>query len=143
MRIPQIALLLTLGGFLCSAVAPVSFAQEQAGREAQSNSNLVVRIKTLDPSKVAELFFQGVIKRRNIAVFLRAQPLQPGLARMDGHAPHTRRAHGFDEGGQHLGGLLIVNANAAFYRHLNRLRRDHRRHTLANQFGLFHQHRTE
>jgi hypothetical protein len=78
-----------------------------------------------------------------IAILARAEPLQPGLAGMDGHAPHARRLHGGDEAGQHLGRLLIVDADAALDGDFHRADRLHLGHAVRDEARRLHQHGAE
>ena len=83
---------------------------------------------------------QRVVERRHVAVLLRRQALQPGLARVHdervGRRPRrtasTRRV-------ERRPRVLLVDADAALHRHRNRHRRAHRRHALGDQLRLAHQ----
>src|SRR6185312_2674738 len=61
-----------------------------------------------------EAMHQRVIERRHLAVLLRRQTLQPGLARVHDERIGARRLHASGEAEQGLGGVLIVDADAAF-----------------------------
>ena len=78
-----------------------------------------------------------IIKRRNIAVFLRRQPLQPRLAGMNCHAGTPRANHMRQKLRQDHLRVLIIHADAAFHRHLNLHRRTHRRQAARNQRRMF------
>ncbi len=89
-----------------------------------------------------------IVERRNLAVFLRTQSLQPRLARVDDqHAQSGRDLH-FDEALQIVVVILIVDADAAFHRHgdiSSRIsdRRAHRRDTIGDERRFAHQARAE
>ena len=55
-----------------------------------------------------------IVERRHVAVFLRRQTFEPGLARMDDQRFATGLAHGARHGGQRFARLLLVDADAAF-----------------------------
>ena len=87
---------------------------------------------------------QRVVERRNIAVFLGAQTLQPRLSGVDREPAHTGVRDAVEEIGQHRFRVLIVHADPAFHRDLDRAcRADHRRRAARDEVRVFHQHRAE
>ena len=69
-----------------------------------------------------------VVERRDLAVLLRAQALEPGLAGVDGDPPHPGLGHQGEEGGEHALGVLVVDADPALDGHRHRAGGvDHRR----------------
>ena len=84
-----------------------------------------------------------VAQRRDLAVLLRRQALQPGLARV--HEEHVAAGgrHGIDEGEEEVVILLLVHAQTALHGDRDVDGIDHRRHALCHQRGLLHQAGTE
>ncbi len=82
---------------------------------------------------------EPVIKRRNLAVLSRAQPLQPSLAGMHPNAIRSRILGALDEIAKRHFRILIVDADTAFDRNRNLDRRLHRRDAVGDQCGLLHQ----
>ena len=80
-----------------------------------------------------------IVERRHLAIFLRRQPLQPGLARMHDQRVGPGPLHHFGERKQHLVRVLLVDADAAFDRHRDIHRRLHGSNTVADQRRLVHQ----
>ena len=69
-----------------------------------------------------------MVERRQLAVLLRAQPLEPGLAGVDGDPAHPGGGEGGEEVRQHPLRVLLVDPDAALHRDRHRPgRRDHRR----------------
>ena len=62
---------------------------------------------------------------------------------MDRETGDARRRHGFEEGGQHLLGHLIVDSDAAFHRDFDRRGGDHRGDAVGHKRRTLHQHRAE
>ena len=90
------------------------------------------------------LVHERIVERRDVAVFLRAQPLQPGLAGVDRHPRDPRRLESVEKGGQDVTRLLIVDPDPTFHRDLGRCRRGaHRRDAIGDEPGRLHQHRAE
>jgi len=84
-----------------------------------------------------------IVERRNLAVLLRAQTLEPGLAGVDGEGSHAGRGHGAQEGGQNLVRHLVVHPDAALDRDGPGLGRDHRRADVGHAPGLAHEDSAE
>src|SRR5262245_27309050 len=80
-----------------------------------------------------------VVERRHVTVFLRAETLEPGLARMNDEGAAASFSNCRDEAIEAFLGVLIVDADAAFHRHWNRDSRAHRRDALANKLRLGHE----
>ena len=80
-----------------------------------------------------------VIQRRNLAVFLRAEPLQPCFARMHDEHVTTRTMHAIDETMQASIVVLVVDTDATFHRHRNLDCGTHRRDAFANERWFAHQ----
>ena len=83
-----------------------------------------------------------VVERRHLAVLLRRQALQPGLARVHDEYLATRGLHLLDERGEPGVLVLVVDADAAFHRDRHAERRHrlaHRGDAVAHQRGLAHQ----
>ena len=103
------------------------------GLDAAIEDDLQGRILALDAID------QIIIQRRHVAVFLRRQALQPGLARMHGEARHARRGARRDQGAQTFFGILVVHADAAFDGDGHGHRFAHGRHAIGDQLRLLHQ----
>ena len=86
-----------------------------------------------------QLMGQRIVERRDIAVLLGRQPLEPGFSRMDQQRVHARLDRGPRHGEQRFAWLLIVDADAAFDRHRQAGRLFHRGDASPDQFGLAHQ----
>ena len=84
-----------------------------------------------------------IVERGNIAVFLRAQAVQPSLARMDDEDRATRARDRLDEVRKARLAVLIVDADAAFHGDRQADGGAHRRNAVRNQRGLGHQARAE
>ena len=80
-----------------------------------------------------------IIERRNGAVFLGAQALEPGLAGMDIERIDARADHGIGETVKALLGILIVDADAALDRHRPIGGVAHGTHAIGNEIGLCHE----
>ena len=80
-----------------------------------------------------------IVERRNLAVFLRRQTLEPGLAGMDDESAATRLHHRDDEAGEVFLVILIVDADPALHRDRQLDRFAHGAHAVAHQFRLGHQ----
>ena len=106
------------------------------------DDHLQVRSLALEP--VGPL----VTQRRHLAVFLRRQALEPGIARVDDEHAAASVGNAIDEGAEHFEMFVVIDAEAAFHRHRNmsihgRARRDHRRDAVGDQGRLAHQARAE
>ena len=82
---------------------------------------------------------QRVVERRNVAVVLGAEPLEPGLARVHDERRGARRLHRASESEQRFARLLLVDADAAFDRDRKLDRRGHRGDAFGDQRWLPHQ----
>ena len=81
-----------------------------------------------------------VTQRRDFAVFLRAQALQPGVARVhDEDLAATALSHGADEVAHEAVILTAGDADAVLHRHRQRCRVAHGLHTLGHQGRFGHQ----
>jgi hypothetical protein len=90
--------------------------------------------------KVAlELVDHFVPQRRDLAVFLRAQALQPGVARVDDEDPAAGFAHLADKIAHEGVALDPVDADAVFHRHRNVHHVHHGLHAVGHQRRLGHQ----
>ncbi|MNI59240.1 hypothetical protein D3C73_1143940 [compost metagenome] len=87
-----------------------------------------------------QLVHAGVIQRWDFTVFFRAQPGQPGLARMnDKHLTFSFAGDRVDEITQKFVAVLVINANTGFDRHRNRYHIAHRLDAVGNQLRIAHQ----
>ena len=86
-----------------------------------------------------QLMDQRIVERGNVAVVLRAQALQPGLAGMDDDRRRARRLDARGQREQRLARLLRVDPDAAFDGHGDGHRARHRPNALADQRRLAHQ----
>ena len=80
-----------------------------------------------------------VAQRRNLAILLRRQPAQHGLARVHDEHAATRLRHDTDEIAQEAVILVLVDPDAALDRHRDIDRCGHRRHAVTHQHRLGHQ----
>ena len=80
-----------------------------------------------------------VTQRRDLAVLLRRQPAQPGLARMHDEIRATRRRHRVHEGEEAVVVLLLVHAEPALHRHRDAHRLAHGRDAFRDQRRFPHQ----
>jgi hypothetical protein len=64
-----------------------------------------------------------VTQRRDFAVFLRRQALEPGIARMHDEHAAARGGHGVDEGEEVIEVVVVVDAQAALHRDRDSRRR--------------------
>ena len=85
-----------------------------------------------------QLMHQRIVERRNIAVFLWRQPLEPSLAGMDDQGVGARVQNLFGDVEQRRARLLIVDADAAFDRHRHAHRVLHRAHAIGDEHGAQH-----
>ena len=76
---------------------------------------------------------------RNLAVLLRVQPVQPGIARVHHKAPAAGRSHHAHEVMHELVVLTPIDADAMLDRHRHLHHRLHRCHTIGHPLGLGHQ----
>ncbi len=86
---------------------------------------------------------QRIVQRRDLAVFLGAQALEPGLARVDRHPPDARALQHVQKFGQHLFGLLVVHPDAALDGHGHGAGVLHGRHAIGDHLRRGHQDRTK
>jgi hypothetical protein len=84
-----------------------------------------------------------IIERRNLAVFLRREPVQPGLARVHDERRHARACHRFDEAREIRFAVLVVDADPALDCHRDRDARRHSRNACGDEIRLRHQARAE
>ena len=82
---------------------------------------------------------ERMVERRNCAIVLGAQSLEPGFARMNDKRSRARRLHRFREGEQSLARLLLVDAGAALHRDRNVNRPDHRGDAFGDKLRLAHE----
>ena len=80
-----------------------------------------------------------IAQRRNLAVLLRVQPVQPGIAGVYHKAAAAGRSHHIHEAMHELIVLTPVDANAMLDRHRHLHYRLHRRHAIGHPLGLGHQ----
>ena len=80
-----------------------------------------------------------VAQWRNLAVLLRVQPVQPGIARVHHKAAAAGRGHHVHEAMHELIVLAPVDADAVLDRHRHLHHRLHRRHAIGHPLGLGHQ----
>ena len=80
-----------------------------------------------------------IAQRRNLAVLLRVQPIQPGIARVHHKAAAAGRSHHVHEVMHELVVLTPVNADTVLDRHRHLHHRLHRRHAISHPLGLGHQ----
>ena len=85
-----------------------------------------------------DLMHKCIVERRNIAVFLRAQAFEPGLAGMDNQKIGSRLQRRGDKSPQCDFGVLFVDANAAFNGDRNLHHGFHCGHACAHQGGFSH-----
>ena len=84
-----------------------------------------------------------MVQRRDLAVFLGAKALQPGLAGVDDDMAHPCPGDGFDELRQDRLRVLVIDADAAFYRDRHVGLAHHRADAVGDKGGPFHQDRAE
>ena len=80
-----------------------------------------------------------MVERRDVAVLLRRQTLEPRLARMHDEHRATGFAHDVDETVEVGLGILLIDADAALHRDRNRHRRTHRREAFRHQRRFAHE----
>src|SRR5690606_36023780 len=80
-----------------------------------------------------------VAKRRNLAVLLRTQALEPGLARVHDEYLAAGVGGNVDEAAEKPVTVAVVDADPALHRHRHRDRSTHRRHAARHQLRLRHQ----
>ena len=80
-----------------------------------------------------------IAQRRNLAVLLRVQPIQPGIARVHHKAAAAGRGHHVHKAMHELIVLTPVNADTVLDRHRHLHHRLHRRHAISHPLGLGHQ----
>ena len=86
-----------------------------------------------------QLMHKIIIKRRNVAVLFRREPLQPRLARMDNQRIDTGLRECFRHRPESFARLLIIHTDAAFDGDGNLHRCFHRRHAISHQLRFAHQ----
>ena len=84
-----------------------------------------------------------VVQRRDVAVFLGAQPLQPRLARVDRNPFAARTDDLSQKFGQHLCGVLVIDTDPTFDRDVHINRAAHGRDGFGHKGRLLHQHRAK
>ena len=80
-----------------------------------------------------------VAQRRDFAVLLRRQALQPGIAGVHHHHRAAGGDHLVDEAGEGIVVVVLVHAEAALHRDRDGGCRGHRRHAVGHQRRLSHQ----
>ena len=80
-----------------------------------------------------------VAQRRNLAVLLRRQALQPGVARMHDEHAAARCRDRVDEMQETIPIVVVVHAEPALHRHRHVAGRDHRRDAVRDERGFAHQ----
>ena len=101
--------------------------------DAAVDHDLQARSLALEPVRPV------VAERGYLAVLLRAQAFQPGIARVHDEQPATRLGDRIDELAETPEVVVVVDAQPALDRHRHLARRDHRRHRIGDQGGLAHQ----
>ena len=86
---------------------------------------------------------QIIVQGRDLAVFFRAQTLQPSLTGMDDEMAHARSRNLIQEAGQHGGRVLVIHPDPAFDRHRHIGLILHRLDAIGHQRRALHQHRPE
>src|SRR6185369_5339093 len=109
----------------------------RAGGNTAVGGNREMRKVALEP------MHDLIAQRRDLAVLLRRQTLEPGITRMNQEYLATRLAHGADEVAHEVIALALVDADAVFDRDGDPGGIDHRPDAFSHQVRLRHQARAE
>src|SRR3546814_16248237 len=107
-----------------------------------SDLRLVERLHAAieDDLELREVALQGidhlVAQRRHLAVLLRAESAQPGLAGVDREGTAAGGGKRFYESLQRVVAVLLVHADAGLHRHRNVVSRDHGSNEVGDASGL-------
>ena len=84
-----------------------------------------------------------IVERRNLAILLRAQAVQPRLARVHDERVAAGRRDGRDEAAHELVGIVVVDAEPRLHRHGHRNGAAHRGDAVRDSARIEHQRRAE